>query len=97
MRDRLAILALVTDNQQAISTSALVPGYSTKVNGVPFPAIADAWGNPIIYVPPGGLTGVNVGGHPVTIISPDHRGFWASAGPDGNFANGDDNIYSFEH
>ena len=31
------------------------------------------------------------------IRSPDGRSFWASAGPDGNFAQGDDNVYSFEH
>jgi prepilin-type N-terminal cleavage/methylation domain-containing protein len=30
------------------------------------------------------------------IQSPDHRPFWASAGPDGNFCTADDNIYSFE-
>jgi type II secretory pathway pseudopilin PulG len=30
------------------------------------------------------------------IRSPDGRSFWASAGPDGNFTTGDDNIYSFE-
>ena len=31
------------------------------------------------------------------VQSPDGRSFWASAGPDGNFQFGDDNIYSFEH
>ena len=31
------------------------------------------------------------------IRSPDGRAFWASAGPDGNFIQGDDNFYSFEH
>jgi len=30
------------------------------------------------------------------IRSPDGRAFWASAGPDGSFIDGDDNIYSFE-
>src|SRR5207248_3268658 len=30
------------------------------------------------------------------IRSPDGRALWASAGPDGNFTTGDDNIYSFE-
>jgi type II secretory pathway pseudopilin PulG len=30
------------------------------------------------------------------VRSPDGRAFWASAGPDGNFATGDDNVYSFE-
>jgi hypothetical protein len=32
---------------------------------------------------------------PPTIVSPDGRPFWASAGPDGDFIRGDDNIYSF--
>ena len=31
------------------------------------------------------------------IRSPDGRSFWASAGADGNFQIGDDNVYSFEH
>ena len=29
--------------------------------------------------------------------SPDHLPFWFSAGPDGNFATHDDNVYSFEN
>ena len=32
----------------------------------------------------------------VQVISPDHRPFFASAGPDGDFGLGDDNLYSFE-
>jgi prepilin-type N-terminal cleavage/methylation domain-containing protein len=31
------------------------------------------------------------------IRSPDGRPFWASAGPDGDFRTGDDNLYSFEN
>ena len=31
------------------------------------------------------------------IQSPDRRPFWASAGPDGDFRTGDDNVYSFEN
>ena len=38
----------------------------------------------------GSLVSVN---KPVT--APDGRPFWVSAGPDGNFVLGDDNIYSF--
>ena len=30
------------------------------------------------------------------IRSPDNRPFFASAGPDGDFSKGDDNLYSFE-
>jgi hypothetical protein len=31
------------------------------------------------------------------IRSPDNRPFWASAGADGDFRTGDDNMYSFEN
>ena len=98
-------------------------------NAPRIPLVLDAWGNPIIYVPPGGLTGVTVTGGgggeksrfadtipdqpagrspQVAVQSPDQKGFWASAGPDGFFTDpnpgppaqrepfGDDNIYSFE-
>lgn len=66
------------------------------------PLVLDAWGNPIIYVPAGGLTGVTVTGNvkskyvnastafPAGVIqSPDRRGFWASAGADGFFTDPD--------
>jgi prepilin-type N-terminal cleavage/methylation domain-containing protein len=69
----------------------------------------DAWGNPIIFVTRTGLgTGaalvggepppgaVSLGGQSVTITNSDGRFFWASAGPDGDFSTGDDNVYSFE-
>jgi hypothetical protein len=65
--------------------------------------ILDAWGNPIIFVPsslgssPPSATGILVtGGVRFAQVAPDNRSFFASAGPDGNFATGDDNIYSFE-
>jgi prepilin-type N-terminal cleavage/methylation domain-containing protein len=75
------------------------------------PVVKDAWGNPIIYVPgewtdPAtntdyhrGLDGVRHAGVAGTrhIEAPDHRAFWASAGPDGRFDEGDDNLYSFEN
>ena len=76
--------------------------------GVPNPTLVlDAWGNPIIFVPAGGLFGMTVGEIPRLaaptagmlngpIQSNDKRAFWASAGADGNFETGDDNIYSFE-
>ncbi len=76
----------------------------------------DAWHNPIIYVPKGGLgTDPGGGGKPVMIggqnyrvtstgkiapnavTLPEARAFWASAGPDGDFSKGDDNLYSFEN
>lgn len=71
------------------------------------PLILDAWGNPIIFVPGSGLNVLLLNGGTAydstntnllkkTVTSPDHRPFWASAGPDGDFSHGDDNIYSFE-
>ena len=76
----------------AIPASALLPNYSP-------PILVDGWKNPIIYVPTGGLSGVMVTqgtGAPVakTVTAIDNRPFWASAGQDGNFTNGDDNLYS---
>jgi type II secretory pathway pseudopilin PulG len=61
------------------------------------PLILDGWGNPILFVPAEGLSGVTFNGTPNrTIVSPNNRPFFASAGPDGNFLNGDDNINSFD-
>ena len=58
--------------------------------------LLDAWTNPIIFVPGTGLAGVNVGGASKTIQAPNNRPFFVSAGPDGDFSLGDDNLYSFE-
>ena len=76
------------------------------------PVLLDGWGNPIICAFGGALgsgtalnsngsipTGQGVlkaGGRSVIVTSPDKRLFWASAGPDGDFSKGDDNLYSFE-
>ncbi len=73
--------------------------------------LIDGWGNPIIFVPPTGLRNITVGGvldctvrsdmtirpGSATPASSKGRGFWASAGPDGSFIKGDDNVYSFEN
>jgi len=73
------------------------------------PILADAWENPLLFVPSGGLKDVTLestggtGGtkHVITssgqAVSPANRAFWASAGPDGNFITGDDNLYSFQN
>lgn len=74
------------------------------------PLVVDAWDNPIIFVPAGGLDQVNVAGSVVRITSRGAIGagtltaptagvrpFFASAGPDGSFSAGDDNVYSFEN
>jgi hypothetical protein len=87
----------------------------TEITGatrsVPVPV--DAWNNPIIFVPSGGLAvrlntdqddpgtpnptnNRDLKGQNAVVKSPDGRPFWASAGPDGNFRYGDDNVYSFE-
>lgn len=90
-------------------------------NNNPFhpPVILDGWSDPIIFVPSGGLTGVQLtqvngtGGATYTIrssgvyseplsaqnhvLGPKDRPFWASAGQDGDFSKGDDNVYSFEN
>jgi type II secretory pathway pseudopilin PulG len=44
-----------------------------------------------------GYTGTKLDGSTpqLTITAPDGRPFWVSAGPDGDFVKGDDNIYSF--
>jgi hypothetical protein len=73
------------------------------------PVVLDAWGNPIIFVPSGGLGGVTMANQPGTYIvtsggmirvgdplRPAVRPFFASAGPDGDFSKGDDNLYSFQ-
>lgn len=70
----------------------------------------DAWGNPMIYVPQQGLGNVTIGGanyrvtsagvkqeKPSLVVGGEASPFWASAGPDGNFQLGDDNIYSFDN
>jgi type II secretory pathway pseudopilin PulG len=72
--------------------------------------VLDGRGNPILFVPAGGLWDVTAGdvkhlAQPTSISplsndgplrSPDNLPFWVSAGPDGNFKSGDDNLYSFE-
>jgi hypothetical protein len=89
-----------------LSTSAQMtvaddPSNNTGAGGQPagphedestMPLLVDGWGNPIIFVPKGGLSGVGVtdptGGNPSqlrTVASPNNRPFWASAGPDGSF------------
>lgn len=63
------------------------------------PIFLDGYDNPIIIVPSGGLAGVSLNGvaQATPITSPDGKPFFASAGPDGNFQTGDDNVYSFEN
>ncbi len=53
-------------------------------------AVTQNW---IIVSPEGRVTG---NGTANPIVTTPGRPFWASAGPDGDFSKGDDNIYSFE-
>ncbi len=55
----------------------------------------DSDGNPPLNS--GGMTsGTRASAIKTQVRSPDGRPFWASAGPDGDFSKGDDNLYSFE-
>jgi len=69
------------------------------------PIFLDGFKNPIILCPASGLKGVTLNGSAVnitvngiatSIVAKDGQPFFASAGPDGDFAQGDDNVYSFE-
>lgn len=80
------------------------------------PILLDGWGNPIIFVPRGGIhiyvpdssnpssstlylvrsTGVFRGTATDPPLTGNERPFWASAGEDGDFTLGDDNLYSFQ-
>jgi type II secretory pathway pseudopilin PulG len=105
-------LLQVQANQDAygkLPSKGLIAGSGNPNTNPPLPAaMADAWGNPMVWVPSGGLNGVRLksssdangnvtyGSNGITIKSPDGRGFWASGGPDGDLSTGDDNVYSFQ-
>lgn len=73
------------------------------------PVLLDSYKNPILYIPAGGLIGVNVADRMNQRVTSrgvvdaadappaGSRPFFASAGKDGNFATGDDNVYSFSN
>jgi prepilin-type N-terminal cleavage/methylation domain-containing protein len=90
---------LPSDSREKPGTIPPPPGSYTSVSAL---HLLDAWGHPLLFVPGGGLMGVTRAGAVVNdyltpIKSPDERPFWASAGPDGDFSKGDDNLYSFEN
>ncbi len=72
---------------QLPSDSFLTPAPIGKPVTAPLPI--DGWGNPMIFVPGGGIGGIFITGSngapaATTITSPDGKGFWVSGGPDGN-------------
>ena len=96
---------------------APVPWTTIGRTPMAFPPVVplDGWGNPIIFVPRGGIhvliknqtTGNNdtylvrsTGTTLITAADPpmtgSERPFWASAGQDGDFTQGADNVYSFQ-
>ena len=103
----VTLLQTVPNNNKAIlalpPSMIIAPDPGAAVVAGP-PALADAWGNPVILVPSSGLAGVTVNNRGGLIIrsggkdvaSPSDHPFWASAGPDGDFSTGDDNVYSFD-
>jgi prepilin-type N-terminal cleavage/methylation domain-containing protein len=81
-------------------TSAMINGQLTPlaIGGAPAPLLLDGYGHPLLFVPPGGIQHVTMGtsATPVTFQTnpavPVY--FWLSAGNDGNFSTGDDNVCS---
>jgi prepilin-type N-terminal cleavage/methylation domain-containing protein len=63
--------------------------------------ILDAWGSPIIFVPPMGAANLTEGSVTWAAANPkrapDQKGYFMSAGEDRNMSLGDDNVYSFEN
>jgi prepilin-type N-terminal cleavage/methylation domain-containing protein len=107
--------------QSVVIVLTRVPKNKQTLQQLPSKAVAsdaqnvllDGWGNPLIYVPSGGLKNVKIGiksdgtgSQTVWIKVPPipangtdnipHRGFWLSAGPDGDFTTGDDNVIANE-
>jgi prepilin-type N-terminal cleavage/methylation domain-containing protein len=100
---KLMTLPTVAKAIAALPSSSIASA-TVKVGtvSVSYPVILDGWGNPILFVPSSGITNVYLNTNtnswnPVpTVTAPDGRPFFVSAGPDGDFLKGDDNIYSFD-
>jgi type II secretory pathway pseudopilin PulG len=95
---RLIRLPKNKSSLSALPQKALIDQPASNGN-VGAPAIADGWRNPILFCPAAGIqVYLHFGESSQSkqlITSPDHRPFWVSAGPDGDFSKGDDNVYSF--
>jgi len=100
---KLVIQALMRNPKNKTFFAGLPAKGMVDLNGTRQQVLADGWGNPIIFVGRAGMS-TSLGKKPdgsfsktgVSVTNPSGRPFWASAGPDGNFDAGDDNIYSFE-
>jgi hypothetical protein len=62
------------------------------LNGASTYKPTDATQNYIIVSPEGSVSG---NGTATPVVTKIGKPFWASAGPDGDFTKGDDNLYSF--
>ena len=95
-------------NKVVIHDSPPLPSNDPAIDLPVTPVLLDGWRNPLLFVPSGGLEGVKVGTQTVIVTTTGQRQkssdppnatdrpFWASAGPDGSFETGDDNLYSFD-
>jgi type II secretory pathway pseudopilin PulG len=98
--DRLMKWSATTKVPQPPPNAGLMNPPNPTMAPAAVPILVDSWNNPIIFVPAQGMSGMTTGGVTYTVAapfkSPDGRPFFASAGPDGDFTKGDDNVYSFE-
>ena len=124
--DVMYLLMHIPANQTTVqsiqSKRILEPTPNASGPTTPYPIshgvlLLDGWGNPIIFVPRGGIhvfiknqtTGSNdiwlVRSTGTTLVpsggndppmTGNERPFWASAGQDGDFTLGEDNVYSFQ-
>jgi prepilin-type N-terminal cleavage/methylation domain-containing protein len=90
-----------------LAPEAFLKDPATKLPMSP-PILLDAWNSPILFAP--GRTSTSPGNNqwgvsrmvnstaqaPQFFQPPNGKGVFVSAGPDGDFSKGDDNLYSFE-
>ncbi len=110
-RDVMTAILAMPANQTVLRN--LPPDRIWKVddNSPGASVLLDAWGNPILFVTPGGLDGVTIRDSTgkkivgrVTSVGnfasnqptpPGASCFFVSAGPDADYSTGEDNLYSF--
>jgi prepilin-type N-terminal cleavage/methylation domain-containing protein len=86
-----------TNAQFQPSSPVILDGWNNPIIFVPVGGLQGVYVNIVVngVNPTTGQRQAPSGTPSGTITSPDGRPFWASAGPDGDFVRGDDNIYSF--